>query len=226
MIDDYVGELGGRLRGLKNAKLDLLAETRDSLTDAVEAYLRKGVDEAEAHRRAVAEFGPVDEIAVEYQEELAVSYGARTLQTMAIVLPLMHMLWELNRWLFIGSWSDFRGPVPHWYILIAKANDMTGGVAAGVAIAALIAGRYLSRGRTRAITMARLAGGIAMLSVVVVILGNIAIAAATVQIGAQIDLGRLALSPPMFVVTAGSWVALGMLGVLARRCLSCATIVS
>ncbi|TWP49255.1 hypothetical protein FKR81_24375 [Lentzea tibetensis] len=221
MIDRYVADLDGRLRGPRAAKDDLLTETRDSLVDAVEAHLESGLSSSAAERRAIEEFGPVGTIARAYQAELAVSAGTRTLVTIAVVLPLMHVMWELNRWFFIGAWDPHMDAPPAWYLWLAKVNDMTGIVAAGVAFAALLVGRYLCRGRTHSATMGKLASGLALCSVAAVMTGQVAIMAATWHV----DVRMLLLSPPVTIASAISLVILIWLGVLARRCLSCATIV-
>ncbi|MFI6101249.1 permease prefix domain 1-containing protein [Lentzea sp. NPDC051213] len=221
LIERYVTDLGGRLQGSRRQVRDLLTETRDSLTDATEAHLDRGLDEETAQRKAVEDFGPVREIAGEYQAELAVAYGARTLTLLAVVLPVMHAVWEMGRMYFIGPWQDFGGPVPSWYMWIAKANDMTSGAAAGIALVALILGRVLAR-RFDAQLLARLAASIALLSVLVVILGNVAILSATWGVDPQ----RLVQSLPMSIASFVTWVVIVRLGLLARRCLSCATIVA
>jgi hypothetical protein len=78
VIDAYVAELGGILRGPRRAKADLLDEARDSLVDAVRAYQDRGLDRQAAERRAVEEFGDVAEIAPGYQTELGLVQGRRT----------------------------------------------------------------------------------------------------------------------------------------------------
>ncbi|SDK93013.1 hypothetical protein SAMN04488074_10816 [Lentzea albidocapillata subsp. violacea] len=220
VIDRYVTDLGSRLQGSKKQVRDLLTETRDSLTDATEAHVDRGLTEREAQERAVEEFGPVREIANEYQAELAVAYGTRTLVWLAIVLPLMHMAWEYGRMLLIGPWQDFATMPPAWYLFIAKANDLTSGAASGVALVALILGRFLARGYDTKL-LARIGAAIAIVAVGVVLLGNISIILAT----AHLDASRLVQSSPMVVATAITWIVIVRLGLLARRCLSCATIV-
>jgi hypothetical protein len=220
VIDSYVTDLGTRLQGSKKQVRDLLIETRDSLEDATEAHLGKGFTEHEAKKKAVEEFGPVKEIANEYQAELAVAYGTRTLIWLAIVLPLMHMAWEYGRMLLIGPWQDFGAMPPAWYLFIAKANDLTSGVASGVALVALVLGRILARTYDTKL-LAKLAASIAILAVAVVLLGNVAIIAAT----AHVDASRLMQSLPMTIASVITWTVIVRLGLLARRCLSCATIV-
>ncbi|MFS8101358.1 permease prefix domain 1-containing protein [Lentzea alba] len=221
VIERYVTDLGSRLQGSKKQVRDLLTETRDSLTDATEAHVDRGLPEPEAQQRAVEEFGPVKEIANEYQAELAVAYGTRTLIWLAVVLPLMHMAWEYGRMLLIGPWRDFGAMPPDWYLFIAKANDMTSGAASGVALVALVLGRILARKYDTKL-LAKLAASIAILAVGVVLLGNVAIIAAT----AHVDASRLMQSLPMSIASLITWTVIVRLGLLARRCLSCATIVA
>ncbi|MET9630592.1 permease prefix domain 1-containing protein [Lentzea sp. NPDC006480] len=221
VIERYVTDLGSRLRGSRRQVRDLLTETRDSLSDATEAHLDRGLDEETAQRKAVEEFGPVREIAGEYQAELAVAYGARTLIWLAIVLPVMHAAWEMGRMYFIGPWQNFGGPVPAWYLWIAKANDMTSGISAGVALVALILGRVLAR-RVDARLLARIGGATALVSVLLVVLGNVAILTATWGVDPQ----RLVQSLPMSIASFATWAVIVRLGLLARRALSCATIVA
>ncbi|MFD9706327.1 permease prefix domain 1-containing protein [Lentzea sp. NPDC059081] len=221
VIDRYMADLGARLQGSRRHVRDLLTETRDSLTDATEAHVGRGLSEQEAQERAVDEFGPVREIANEYQAELAVAYGTRTLIWLAVVLPLMHMAWEYGRMLVIGPWQSFDTIPPSWYLLVAKANDLASGVASGLALVALVLGRVLAR-RCEAKLLARLTATVAVGAVGVVLLGNLSIIAAT----AHVDPARLVQSLPMTIASAVSWIVIVRLGLLARRSLSCATIVA
>jgi hypothetical protein len=220
VIERYVTELGSRLQGSKKQVRELLTETRDSLADATEAHVDRGLTEKEAQKRAVEEFGPVREIANEYQAELAVAYGTRTLIWLAIVLPLTHMAWEYGRLLLIGPWQDFGTMPPTWYLFVAKANDLTSGIASGTALVALILGRVLARKYDTKL-LAKLGATIAIAAVGAVLLGNVAIILAT----AQVDASRLMQSLPMSIASLITWIVIIRLGLLARRCLRCATIV-
>ncbi|MEU4807057.1 permease prefix domain 1-containing protein [Actinosynnema sp. NPDC023587] len=217
VIDEYLTSLDRRLRGPEQVKDDLLAEARDSLDDAAAAHAAGGLDAEEAQRRAVAEFGPVTLIARDYQGLLALAHGVRTLWTVILVLPLAHVLWELNRSFWIGSWSafDHAGPPPAWYLAIARANDSAGWVVAGAALCALPVGRLLARRGTSAVTLARLAGAVAGVAIGVNLVATLAITVAT----AHVDLGRLLTSPPVAAATAVSLAVMARLAVLARRCL-------
>lgn len=221
VIDRYVTDLGSRLQGSPRQVRDLLTETRDSLADATEAHVGSGLTEQEAQKRAVDEFGPVRVIANEYQAELAVAYGTRTLVWLAIVLPLLHMAWEYGRMWFIGPWPAFVTPPPSWYLFIAKANDLTNGVASAVALAALVIARLVAR-RCEPKLLAKVAASIGMVAVGAVLAGNVSIILAT----AHLDPQRLLQSAPMTIASAISWIVIVRLGLLARRCLSCATIVA
>ncbi|WP_158849167.1 permease prefix domain 1-containing protein [Saccharothrix deserti] len=214
VIDDYVTALDRRLRGPGHVKDDLLAEARDSLHDAAAAHRDGGLTEEAAQRRAVAEFGPVNAIAREYQGLLGLAHGARTLRTVMLVLPLTHVMWELNRKFWIGAWNDFDAPPPDWYLVIARLNDISAWVVAGAAVIALLIGRRLARTALSTVTLARLAGTVAVVAVGLNVTGNVAILAGT----AHLDAARLLMSPPVAAATVVSFVIALRLAVLARRC--------
>ncbi|WP_053716276.1 permease prefix domain 1-containing protein [Saccharothrix sp. NRRL B-16348] len=214
VIDDYVTALDRRLRGPDPVKDDLLAEARDSLHDAAAAHLDRGLGEEDAQRRAVAEFGPVTAIAREYQGLLGLAYGARTLRSVMLVIPLAYVMWELNRRFWIGAWDDFSAPPPDWYLTVARLNDTSAWFAAGAAVLALLIGRRLARTAVSTVTLARLGGAVAVAAVGLSLLSNVAILAAT----AYLDVARLFLSPPVTAATVVSIAIALRLAVLARRC--------
>ncbi|WP_199441388.1 permease prefix domain 1-containing protein [Umezawaea beigongshangensis] len=215
LIEEYVSALDRRLRGPGPVKRDLLAEARDSLHDAAESYRHRGLPESEAQARAVAEFGPLGVVAREYQGELAVAHGARTLRSLLLVVPLAHLLWEANRRFWIGAWQPFDQPPPDWYPLIATANDTTAWVVALCAVAALLAVRWMSRRGASGVALGRLAGAVAAAAVGTTVFCNLALVVATAHLDAQ----RLLASPPVLLATALSYVITLRCGVLAHRCL-------
>lgn len=87
-IDEYVAGLSRRLTGPRRAKADLLAEARDGLTDATEAYVAAGLPPSEAAARAVSDFGAYRQVAPAYQTELAAAQGRLTGILVLIVMPL------------------------------------------------------------------------------------------------------------------------------------------
>lgn len=88
-------ELDDALRGPRGLKADMLAEARDGLLDASEAYERGGLDEDGAQRRAITDFGPVDAIAPDYQTELGLSQSRRTILLMVLCLAAQPLLWRV-----------------------------------------------------------------------------------------------------------------------------------
>ncbi|RKT52633.1 permease prefix domain 1-containing protein [Saccharothrix australiensis] len=220
VIDEYLADLDRRLRGPEHVKADLLAEARDSLDDAVTAYRGGGLPAEDAQRRAVAEFGPVNRIARDYQSLLALAQGVRTLWTLILVVPLARVLWEVNRSFWIGSWPapSGGGAPPEWYLLIARANDSTTWVVVGAGLCALLTGRLLARKGWSAVSLARLAGQVAVGAVGVCLLGNLSIIIATVLVDAALML----MSPPVGLASLVSLVILARLLVVARRCVASA----
>jgi hypothetical protein len=94
-IEAYVEELDGALRGPRTVKADMLAEALDGLRDAAEAFRGTGIDAAGAERRAVAEFGPVAEIAPLYQAQLVLSVGRRTAMLVCLLLASQPIIWRV-----------------------------------------------------------------------------------------------------------------------------------
>ncbi len=99
MVDDYVAGLAGVLRGPRRVRADLVAEARDSLVDASEAYQADGCPVELAQRRAVAEFGSHAEVLPGYQAELAVAQARRTTLLFAVALVALRYLTPL-------MWAD------------------------------------------------------------------------------------------------------------------------
>ncbi len=101
LLDDYVAGLSGALRGPRRVKADLVAEARDGLVDATEAYQRDGLPAERAQRRAVTEFGSYADVVPGYQAELAVAQGRRTTLLFAVALVALRYLTPLmwhSRW--------------------------------------------------------------------------------------------------------------------------------
>ena len=74
-IREYVHELNDSLRVRLSRRGRILAETRGHLEQAVEAELARGVSRAEAERRAIAAFGPPQEVAASFGVEGATVIG-------------------------------------------------------------------------------------------------------------------------------------------------------
>ncbi|MFC0865619.1 permease prefix domain 1-containing protein [Sphaerimonospora cavernae] len=144
-IDGYVAALRSVLRGPGCAKRDLLAEARDGLLDAAEAYESDGLSRAEAERRAVEEFGPVPEVAPGFQRELAVGQGRRTALLLFLSVPPMTLMWNLM-WEVFPEPPSVTAVKPAWFGVLARVVDysqLLTGVVGALALLAL--GRGLRR---------------------------------------------------------------------------------
>ncbi len=214
VIEDYVADLGLRLRGDKRAKLDLLTEARDSLEDAAECYREAGLCAEDAERRAVDEFGPAPQIARDYQAELAVAYGARTLRSILLVLPGANLIWEVTRMIWFGPWENFPGvPPPSWYYIFTELNDtMSWAVAVATALALLV-GRLWSRRTSDTRLIARCVAGVALTAMTAALLASTALFVAT----AWFDPGRMFASPALFLAGVISFAVLIRLTMMARK---------
>ncbi|WP_410651956.1 permease prefix domain 1-containing protein [Amycolatopsis sp. cmx-4-54] len=144
-IEAYVGDLDRRLNGSARAKTDLLTEARDGLVDAAEAYREGGVGEAEAERRAVADFGPAAVIAREYQAELALRGDIGTLWKVIVGVPLIQVTWELARIWTYGDWSRSGKPNPEWYTAVIEVFGVLVLVPAVIGAGSLFWARRLGR---------------------------------------------------------------------------------
>ncbi len=217
VISRYVDELDGRLRGPAAVKADLLTEARDSLADAADSYRDGGLSPEDAERRAVEEFGPLTVVAPGYQEELAVAHAATTLRTLALLVPLTYVLWELNRMFWIGPWSGFDGLAPpEWYLVVARANGYVPWIISSFALLSLVTGRLLSRRGVSGATLGRLAGAVTACCVVLAVACNLAVVTGT----ATLDATRLLMPAPVLGAVALFYVVFFRVGVLAKRCLA------
>lgn len=214
LIDDYVADLDGRLRGDRRAKVDLLTEARDSLKDAAECYRDAGLSDEDAERKAVRDFGPVSVIFRGYQAELAAAYGARTLRSILLVLPLAHLIWEGTRLLWIGSWENFPGaPPPQWYFVFTQLNDtMIWAVAVATALALLV-GRLMARRTADSRLIARCAAGVALVAVAASATATLSLVIAT----AAFDVSRLFESPWCAAASLAFIAVMARLAAMARR---------
>jgi hypothetical protein len=97
-IDDYLAGLSKQLRGPRRRKADLLAEARDHLIDAAEAFEADGLDRYDAEKHAVADFGTLEEVAPGYRAELAVSQSRRTAMMLLLTLMIQPIVWQGGAW--------------------------------------------------------------------------------------------------------------------------------
>ena len=92
--DTYVAALDAALVGPVRVRRGLVQEARDHLEDATDAYLRAGYDDVEAQRRAVDDFGRLDDVVPAFQSTLAVASARRTAGLLLGVLSIQPFLWD------------------------------------------------------------------------------------------------------------------------------------
>jgi hypothetical protein len=118
LIEAYVAAVGDRLRGPRRLRADMLAEIRDALQDASHALAAEAVADRNAQvgadaeagagaqtgadaevgagadltDRAIADFGPAEEVAAGLQEVLAFVQARRTAWGLLAVLGVRHLL--------------------------------------------------------------------------------------------------------------------------------------
>jgi hypothetical protein len=141
-VDDYLNGLRRALPGPRRRKADLLAEARDHLVDATEAFEADGLDRVSAEREAVADFGELDEVVPGYRAELAVSQSRRTAFLLFAALIIQPIVWQE------GVWSWNRDPVQESALndflqtLVRSVGMLTIGGAVLAVIAAGVGMRY------------------------------------------------------------------------------------
>ncbi|GAB1817863.1 permease prefix domain 1-containing protein [Herbidospora sp. RD11066] len=120
-FDAYLHELATTLRGPRRARNDLIAEARDGLLDAAEAYEEEGLPPDAARARAVSDFGPVAEVAPGFQEELTAAQGRRTATLLFLSTPAVALMWGVLWQIFP---ADFDVVKPVWFDVVARAVDL------------------------------------------------------------------------------------------------------
>ncbi|MFC5817713.1 permease prefix domain 1-containing protein [Nonomuraea harbinensis] len=159
LIDDYVTELRRSLSGPYGPKHDMVVEARDSLVDCAEAYEAEGLRRADAERRAVEEFGPVQEVAPGYQEELTASAGRRLGLLLFVSVPATVLAWGLV-WNFAPADPVVWESRPSWFMPASRLLDviqLVTGLYGGLALLALGRGaRWIPKARlvTRSLGLA------------------------------------------------------------------------
>ncbi|MGW7681353.1 permease prefix domain 1-containing protein [Kribbella sp. NPDC054772] len=99
-VDDYLAALSKQLSGPRRRKADLLAEARDHLTDATEAFESDGLQRYDAEREAVADFGELGDVVPGYRSELAISQSRRTAMMLLLALLIQPIVWQGGAWIW------------------------------------------------------------------------------------------------------------------------------
>ncbi|MEE1942417.1 permease prefix domain 1-containing protein [Streptomyces sp. TRM 70361] len=138
-VEAYAAELAAALYGPARARARLVAELREGLADTVAAYAAEGLPQRLAVRRAVAEFGTVEEVAPSCQRELTVVQVRHTARAVALTAPFLAACW----WLFLVTGQGVQLPPEARFLALPLAGAAAG--AALLAAAALAATGALAR---------------------------------------------------------------------------------
>jgi hypothetical protein len=208
VIDAYVAELGAALRGPRRAKIDLLAEARDSLIDATEAYQAGGLDRTDAERAALRDFGRLDEIVPGYQAELGIAQGRRTVLLVLFVFAAQPFIWGYAyRWVTNTSAEDPRTG----FQIADELVETLGGVTILVAMLAVLAYRIGMRRPAVRTRLARITG-----------VAGLVVAAAFASLALVLTLLRPLLVINLMWTVVFILIPIGWIAVSARRCLTTA----
>lgn len=95
VVDGYLAELSGLLRGPLGRRRRIVAELRDGLLDAAEVRVADGMPAEQAEKEAVAAFGSPRLVAAAFAGELATAYARRTIAAYVFTGPLVGIWWLL-----------------------------------------------------------------------------------------------------------------------------------
>ncbi|HEX2314690.1 MAG TPA: permease prefix domain 1-containing protein [Thermomonospora sp.] len=138
-IEEYVADLAATLRGPARLRERMITEVRDGLHDTAAAHADAGTPYPQAAREAVREFGPVTEIAPDFQRELTIVQTRHTARTLALTLALLIACWHLL-WISEPGW-----PLPSGARVLTAPLATAAGAAVLVATVTLAATGTLAR---------------------------------------------------------------------------------
>ena len=134
-VESYLTELNRALQGPRRRRADLMAEARDSLEDATEAFEADGLDRYQAEQQAVADFGELDEVVPGYRAELGIAQGRRTALALCLVLLVQPIVWLDGAW----SWTRQSGSPAPFSVFLNQFVMLVGGTAIAGTVVALLA---------------------------------------------------------------------------------------
>lgn len=152
-----VATLSAELRGPRRARSDLIAEVRDGLYDAADAYRDLGLSDEVAERRSLADFGDLRQVAGRMQAELTARHARRTALAMAVAFPGLVVLWD-GLWLMFAPATAT--PPSHGiaHVVISSLIDVIALLTAVTALAGVVVLRLGARTQARADRLASIVG--------------------------------------------------------------------
>ena len=134
LLDGAVERLDRRLAGPRRIRRDMVAEVRDGLFGAAAAHEEAGLEPDTAARRALDEFGDVDQIADELQHELAARHALRTALVVALGFLALFVAWDLGSRLAPQAAGAVHGPSTI-YVMVDIVQVTAGLTGAALAVA-------------------------------------------------------------------------------------------
>lgn len=150
-VDDYLAALRRELRGPRRRKADLLAEARDHLTDATEAFEADGHERYDAEREAVADFGELSDVVPGYRAELAISQSRRTAMMLLFALMIQPIVWQSGAWIWTqqpesaSAFNDMLQTVVRAIGSVVIAGAVLAVLATGIGVRYPVVREHLSR---------------------------------------------------------------------------------
>jgi hypothetical protein len=150
-VDEYLAALRKSLTGPRRRRADLLAEARDHLTDATEAFEADGLGRYDAEREAVADFGDLAEVVPGYRAELAISQSRRTAMLLFLALIIQPIVWQEGAWSWnqdpaaAGALNDFLQSFVRTVGMLAIAGAVLAVIGAGIGLRHPVVRDHLSR---------------------------------------------------------------------------------
>ncbi|MGC4936860.1 permease prefix domain 1-containing protein [Kribbella sp. DT2] len=121
-VDVYMADLSRALGGPRRCRADLMAEARDSLEDATEAYEAGGLQRLEAERSAVDDFGDLADVVPGYRAELGIAQSRRTAFMLFLVMIVQPIVWREGAW----AWTQQPEGTTPWLDLLNRSVMATG----------------------------------------------------------------------------------------------------
>ncbi|HWD80105.1 MAG TPA: permease prefix domain 1-containing protein, partial [Kribbella sp.] len=150
-VDDYLASLSRELRGPRRRKADLLAEARDHLTDATEAFESDGYERYDAEREAVADFGELADVVPGYRAELAISQTRRTAMMLLFALMIQPIVWQGGAWIWTqepesaSALNDLLQTVVRAVGMVVIAGAVLAVIGTGIGVRYPVVREHLSR---------------------------------------------------------------------------------
>nr|WP_184806655.1 permease prefix domain 1-containing protein [Kribbella italica] len=129
-----MADLSSALSGPRRRRADLMAEARDSLEDATEAYEAGGLQRVDAERSAVDDFGDLAEVVPGYRAELGIAQSRRTALLLFLVMIAQPLVWQEGAW----AWTQQPEGTTPFLELLNRSVMVTGSLSIVGAVLAVV----------------------------------------------------------------------------------------